>query len=439
MTTKEKKLRKLILAHVKEFHKARVESAALRRSNHIGYAGRVYDDKELINLVDASLDFWLTAGRFAKECEANMAAYIGVKYCSLVNSGSSANLLAICALTSNKLKERRVRPGDEVITTACCFPTTLAPIIQNNLKPVFVDVELGTYNIVPDSIERAINKNKSKAIFIAHTLGNPFNLKKVSEIAKKYKLWLIEDNCDALGAIYNGRRTGSFGDLSTLSFYPAHHITMGEGGAVLTSDPDLRKIVNSFRDWGRDCWCESGIDNACKHRFSWKLGDLPYGYDHKYIYSHIGYNMKLTDMQAAIGLAQIKKLTGFISKRKHNFLRLYSGLKKYEKYLMLPEWSSPAQPSWFCFPITVKSSALFSRNQLTSFLESSGIQTRLIFAGNILRQPAFVDIKKRVVGSLKNTDTVMNNSFIIGIYPGLGDCQIDYILKSFDGFFRSYI
>ena len=382
------------------------------------------------------LGFWLTERKYSKVFESGLKEFLGMKFVSLVNSGSSANLLAISSLTSLKLQDRRLKSGDEVITTASCFPTTLTPIIQNNLKPVFVDIELGSYNIDAEAIEKAINR-RTKAIFIAHTLGNPANLGVIKRIVKKYKMYLVEDNCDALGSKYRGNFTGTFGDISTLSFYPAHHITTGEGGAVITSDLKLHRIINSFRDWGRDCWCESGSDDSCKKRFGWKFGKLPYGYDHKYIYSHIGYNLKMTDLQAAIGVEQLKKLPGFIKKRKQNFLRLYNGLKIYEDDLILPKWSTDSDPSWFCFPLTVRNGVNFKREDLTLFLEKSGIQTRLLFAGNILRQPAFEKIDCRVSGSLKNTDIVMNNSFFIGVYPGIGEEEVSYIIKQFGLFFRS--
>jgi CDP-6-deoxy-D-xylo-4-hexulose-3-dehydrase len=395
----------------------------------------VFNEKEIITLVNSSLDFWLTSGRYTAKFESNLGKFLGVKYSTFVNSGSSANLLAISALRSAKLKAKRLKAGDEVITTASCFPTTLAPIIQNNLVPVFVDVNLGNYNIQTEKIEKAITK-RTKAIYIAHTLGNPADLDLICGLAKKYKLWFVEDNCDALGSKYKGKYTGTFGHISTLSFYPAHQITTGEGGAVITNDNTLNRIIRSFRDWGRDCWCASGDDDSCKSRFNWKFGRLPFGYDHKYVYSHIGYNLKATDMQAAIGVEQLKKLPGFIKRRKENFLRLYQGLKIYDHSLILPECEKIADPAWFCFPITIKAKASFKREEFTLFLENSGIQTRLIFAGNVLRQPAFINIKHRVVGGLDNTDLVMKNSFFIGVYPGIGKSQIDYIIKKFNTFFK---
>lgn len=430
----DKEVRQEIIKKVIEFFKLKQKNKFIPGKTLIHYAGRVYDEAELVNLVDSSLDFWLTAGRYANELEKNLAAFLKTRYCLLVNSGSSANLLAISALTSPLLGNKRLKPGDEVITTACCFPTTLTPIIQNNLIPVFVDVELGTYNIEIENIEKAISRN-TKAIFIAHALGNPANLNKILKIARKYKLWLCEDNCDSLGSKYEGKYTGTFGDISTCSFYPPHMMTMGEGGAVFTSNPLLKKIIMSLRDWGRDCWCESGHDDTCRKRFSQKLGDLPFGYDHKYVYSHIGYNLRVTDMQAAVGLAQLKKLPFFIKKRRQNFEILYKELLKFKDYLILPEWDGVAKPNWFCFPITMRKETACRRNDLTYFLENKKIQTRLIFAGNILRQPGFKNIKRRVAGSLENTDIIMNNSFFIGLYPKLGREEIRYIIKQFDGFF----
>jgi len=430
----EKQIRKEIFDRIKRLYKLRKEQESfIPGKTRINYAGRVYDEKEMISLVDASLDFWLTAGRFAKQFEGELAKFLGMKYCMLANSGSSANLLAISALTSLKLGERRLKFGDEVITTACGFPTTLNPIIQNNLVPVFVDVELRIYNICVDKIEKAITQ-KTKVIFVAHTLGNPVDIDKILKIVKKYNLWFIEDNSDALGSKYNGKYTGTFGDISTCSFYPAHHITMGEGGAVLTNDPLLRRIILSFRDWGRDCWCEPGHDNTCGKRFSWQLGKLPFGYDHKYIYSHIGYNLKITDMQAAIGVEQLKKLPRFIEKRKENFGTLYQGLKRYEKYFILPKATEDSEPSWFGFPLSVKEDAPFTRNEIVNYLEENKIATRMLFGGNLTKQPAYQNVKYRTVGTLKNTDTVMNNLFWLGVYPGITKEKLKYILKIFNKF-----
>ena len=431
-------IKKEIFDKIKELYSLKkANESIVPGKTTIPYAGRVYDEKEIVSLVEASLDFWLTAGRFASQFEKDITRYLGAKYCIITNSGSSANLLAISALTSSKLGKRRLKHGDEVITTACSFPTTIAPIIQNNLIPVFVDVELGTYNVKVEELERAITK-KTKAIFVAHTLGNPFDLASIMEIALKYDLWLIEDNCDSLGAKYNGKYTGTFGHLATFSFYPAHHITMGEGGAVFTNDDVLNRVVRSMRDWGRDCWCKTGTDNTCGKRFNQKIGKLPLGYDHKYIYSHIGYNLKITDMQAAVGVEQIKKLPKFISRRNKNFKILYEGLKKYDSYLILPEWQKNAEPSWFSFPITVREGNGFSRLDLVYFLEEAKIQTRLIFAGNILKQPAFENIKCRIVGDLDNSDIIMNQSFFIGVYPGLRQPEMSYILKQFGLFFKKY-
>jgi len=425
-----------------DIHKKVAEIYELRKSKEtfnpgqdsVNYAGRVYDEKEMISLVDSALDFWLTAGRYADSLEKELANFLGVKHCLLTNSGSSANLLAISALTSPKLGDRRLKPGDEVITTACGFPTTLNPIIQNQLKPVFVDVELGNYNINADLIEGALSK-KTKAICIPHTLGNPFNIEKISEISKKHDLWFIEDNCDALGSKFKNRYTGSFGDLSTLSFYPAHHITMGEGGAVLTNDPLLKEIVASFRDWGRDCWCDPGHDDTCGRRFNWQLGSLPYGYDHKYIYSHIGYNLKVTDMQAAVGLRQLEKLPKFIQDRIKNFEILKDLFLEHENYLILPQVEKGAEPSWFGFPILVREDAPFNRDDIVNFLENNKIATRMLFGGNLIRQPAYEDVNFRVAGSLENTDLVMNNLFWIGVYPGIAEQKMNYVISMVKKFF----
>jgi len=432
----EKRLKGKIFSLVKDFYKAKQRDKFIPGKTPINYAGRVYDEKEMINLVDASLDFWLTSGRHALEFERRLANFLGIKYCLLTNSGSSANLLAISALTSPLLKERRLIPQDEVITTACGFPTTLNPIIQNNLMPVFIDVELGTYNIQVDNIERAISK-KTKAIFIAHGLGNPVNIDKILQLVKKYNLWFIEDNSDALGSKYSQKYTGTFGHISTCSFYPAHHITTGEGGAVLTNDPLLKKIICSFRDWGRDCYCEPGHDNTCGKRFSWQLGKLPFGYDHKYIYSHIGYNLKITDMQAAIGCAQLKKLPKFIERRKRNFHYLYDCLEKYEKYFILPKETENSEPSWFGFPLLVKEKAPFTRNDIVNYLEKNKIATRMLFGGNLIKQPAYNNVKYKIINNLKNTDLVMNHLFWIGVYPGITREHIKFITSIFHKFIRN--
>jgi len=431
------KIRREILEKVREYFASKEKEVFVPGRTMINYGGRVYDEKELVNLVDSSLDFWLTSGRFAQEFESKLAGFLGIKHCMLVNSGSSANLLALGALTSPKLGSKRLKPGDEVITVACGFPTTLNPILQNGLVPVFVDVKLGTYNIDPMIIEKAVSK-KTKAIFVAHTLGNPMDIDIVMSVAKKHGLWLIEDNCDSLGSKYKGRFTGTFGHLSTCSFYPPHHITMGEGGAVLTNDPLLKSIVMSLRDWGRDCWCAPGQDNSCGKRFNKKYGELPFGYDHKYVYSHVGYNLKATDMQAAIGVAQLEKLPGFIKARKKNFNSLYNALKKYGKYLLLPSIEAAADPSWFGFPILVKKNAPFKRAAIVDHLEQHKIATRMMFGGNLLKQPAYLGIKRRVAGGLKNTDLVMNDLFWIGVYPGITKDKLGYIIRTFDGFMKKH-
>lgn len=404
--------------------------------NYIPPSGKILDEEDLANIIDASLDMWLTSGRYGEEFEREFPKYLNSKYCALVNSGSSANLVALTALTSHKLGNRRLKSGDEVITVAAGFPTTIAPIIQNKLIPVFIDIDLKTYDFKEDMLEKAISE-KTKAIFMAHTLGNSFNLDKVMEIAEKYNLWVIEDNCDALGAKYRGRLTGTFGHISTYSFYPAHHITMGEGGAVVTSDPQLFNIIKSIRDWGRDCVCPPGKDNICNNRFNQKHGHLPDGYDHKYVYSHLGYNLKVSDMQAAIGVSQLKKLPEFIQKRKENFNKLYEGLEGLQEYLILPKETKNSEASWFGFTITVKESSKFDRNSLVKYLEDNKIGTRLLFAGNILKQPVFTnnDYEYRIVGDLTNTDIVMKNTFWIGVWPGITDECIGYIINKFNEYF----
>lgn len=398
-------------------------------------AGKVFDEKEICASIDASMDFWLTAGRYAQEFEEKFSKIIGRKYCSLTNSGSSANLLAVSALTSPKLGARQLKPGDEIITVAASFPTTVNPVIQNGLVPVFIDVKLGTYNADERILAEAVT-DKTKGIILAHTLGNPFNMDALLALAKKHNLFVIEDCCDALGSTYNGKPLGSFGDISTFSFYPAHHITMGEGGAVATNDALLKKLINSFRDWGRDCWCDTGQDNSCGKRFCWKLGDLPYGYDHKYIYSHIGYNLKITEMQAAIGVAQLEKLPGFIEARKRNFNMLYQALSRFNEWLILPESEQNAEPCWFGFPITVKDNAGFTRLDLVNFLEENKIATRALFSGNLIKQPAYAEIKHRVHGTLTNTDKIMNDMFWIGVYPGINAEMMAYIIETFNKFFE---
>jgi CDP-4-dehydro-6-deoxyglucose reductase, E1 len=388
-------------------------------------SGKVIDAADIAAVVESALDGWFTTGRFAEDFERKLARFVGVRSASLVNSGSSANLLALTALTSPKLGDRRLKPGDEVITVAAGFPTTVNPIIQNRLVPVFVDVTLPSYEIDVTQLDAA-RSEKTRAIMVAHTLGNVFDLDAVTAFAKKHDLWLIEDCCDALGSTWKGQHVGTFGDIATVSFYPAHHITLGEGGAVLTDKPNLQLLIESFRDWGRDCWCEPGKDNTCGKRFEWQLGSLPCGYDHKYIYSHIGYNLKATDMQAALGTSQIAKLPRFIENRKANFRHLFSALKPLENVLMLPEATRGADPSWFGFPVGVRESAPFKRQELVRTLEAKKIGTRLLFAGNLLRQPAYEGCEYRVVGELKNTDFVMNNVFWIGVYPGLTTEMLDY-------------
>ncbi len=396
-------------------------------------SGKVIDGADVSAVVDSALDAWFTTGRFAEDFERKLARFVGVRCASLVNSGSSANLLAVSALTSPKLGDRRLKPGDEVITVAAGFPTTVNPIIQNRLVPVFVDVTLPTYEIDVTQLEAA-RSEKTKAVIIAHTLGNVFDLDAVMAFVRKYDLWLIEDCCDALGSTWKGRRVGTFGDIATCSFYPAHHITMGEGGAVLTDKPNLQVLIESFRDWGRDCWCDPGKDNTCGKRFDWQLGSLPCGYDHKYTYSHIGYNLKATDMQAALGASQIEKLPHFIDRRKENFAYLRTLLKPLEDCLLLPEATPGSDPSWFGFPIGVREDAPFKREDLIRALEAKKIGTRLLFGGNLLRQPAYEGCEYRVVGNLPNTDFVMNNVFWIGVYPGLTQQMLDFVVKSITDF-----
>jgi CDP-6-deoxy-D-xylo-4-hexulose-3-dehydrase len=396
-------------------------------------SGKVIGANDISSVVESALDAWFTTGRFAEEFERKLARFVGVRCASLVNSGSSANLLALTALTSPKLGNRRLKPGDEVIAVAAGFPTTINPIIQNRLIPVFVDVTLPTCEIDASQLEAA-RSDKTRAIMIAHTLGNVFDLDAVTAFAKKHDLWLIEDCCDALGSTWKGRHVGTFGDIATVSFYPAHHMTLGEGGAVLTDKPNLQLLVDSFRDWGRDCWCEPGKENTCGKRFDWQLGSLPCGYDHKYTYSHIGYNLKATDMQAALGVSQIEKLPYFIERRKENFRYLSKALKPLEDYLMLPEATPGSDPSWFGFPIGVRESAPFKRQDLVRALEAGKIGTRLLFGGNLLRQPAYEDCEFRVVGELKNTDFAMNNVFWIGVYPGLNEQMLNYVAETIVGF-----
>ena len=397
-------------------------------------SGKVFDAEDLRYLVDASLDFWLTTGRFAEEFERTFARYFGVRGASLVNSGSSANLLALSCLTSPKLGERRLRPGDEVITAAAGFPTTVNPIFQNGLVPVFLDASVPTYQLDVRDLDAALSE-KTRAIAIAHTLGNPFDAAAVAAFARRHSLWLVEDCCDALGATFAGRKVGTFGDLATFSFYPAHHITTGEGGCVITDSALLKTLVESFRDWGRDCWCDPGRDNTCGKRFEWQLGDLPEGYDHKYTYSHIGYNLKLTDMQAAVGLAQFRKLPQFIEARRRNFEHLYEGLRPLEDVLILPQKTPAADPSWFGMPLAVRPGAI-RRDGLIRHLEARRIATRLLFGGNLTRQPAYRGARFRVVGDLPGSDFIMANAFWIGLYPGLNQAMLDYIISSITEYAR---
>ncbi len=437
----EQQAREEILKQVKQYCDIYHKGREYHEGDRIPYASRVYDSAEMVNLVDSALEFWLTSGRYTDQFESEFAKYLGVKHCSLVNSGSSANLLAFMALTSPLLGERAIRRGDEVITVAAGFPTTVAPVIQFEAVPVFVDVTIPQYNIDVTMLEEALSE-RTKAVMIAHTLGNPFDIKAVSEFCKKHNLWLIEDNCDALGSTYtlDGEKkfTGTFGDIGTSSFYPPHHMTMGEGGAVYTNDPLLHKCVRSFRDWGRDCVCPSGHDNLCGHRFDRQYGELPLGYDHKYVYSHFGYNLKATDMQAAIGCAQLEKFPGFVERRKHNFRRLKEGLLAagaegvITEKLILPEACENSDPSWFGFLLTCKEGT--DRNKVVRYLEEHGVQTRMLFAGNLTKHPCFDEMRAgsegyRVVGELANTDRIMADTFWIGVYPGMTDEMIDYMTK----------
>lgn len=430
-------LRYQILQLVREYHReAFPKTLFAPGQTPVPVSGKVFDADELVNLIDASLDFWLTTGRYAKDFEKALTEFLGVRYAILTNSGSSANLLAMSALASPLLGERRLRPGDEVITVAAGFPTTVNPILQNGFVPVFVDIQMNTYNVDVTQLDAALSE-RTRAVIMAHTLGNPFDVDAVTDFARRHGLFLIEDACDALGSLYRGRLVGTFGDLATLSFYPAHHITTGEGGAVLTNDPVLKRVVESLRDWGRDCWCEPGVDNTCRKRFGWQLGDLPAGYDHKYTYSHIGYNLKMTDMQAAVGLAQMGKLPWFIQRRKENFSYLHTGLSAFERFLILPQATEHAEPSWFGFPITVREEAPFVRNDLLEYLEERKIVTRLLFGGNLIRQPAYAGIRYKAT-EIKNSDKVMESAFWIGVYPGITIEMLDYVLNVFAEFCRKF-
>jgi CDP-6-deoxy-D-xylo-4-hexulose-3-dehydrase len=429
MAEKAERLRQQILELTAEYHaEAFPAREFVAGTSVVPVSGKVIGAEDICSVVDSALDGWFTTGRFAKDFERKLARFFGVRSASLVNSGSSANLVALSALTSPKLGARALRPGDEVITVAAGFPTTVNPIIQNRLVPVFLDVSLPTYEIDVTRLEEAYSP-KTKAVMVAHTLGNVFNLGAVTEFCRRHNLWLVEDCCDALGSTYKGQKVGTFGDIATVSFYPAHHITMGEGGAVLTDKPALQVLIDSFRDWGRDCWCEPGVDNTCGKRFEWQLGTLPCGYDHKYTYSHVGYNLKATDMQAALGVSQIEKLPYFIERRRENFKYLRAALEGLSDVLMLPVAGADSEPSWFGFPIGVRTDAGFTRDQMTRALEAQKIGTRLVFAGNLLRQPAYEGIECRVVGEMVNTDFVMNNAFWIGVYPGLTTEMLDFVAK----------
>lgn len=439
----EERLRKKVIQAAVRFYKGQQKSGpGFVPGNPIPYAGRVFDEREIVNLIDAALDFWLTAGKYAGQFETNLANFLGVRYCSLTNSGSSANLLALMAMTSPLLGDARIRQEDEVITVAAGFPTTIAPIIQMGAVPVFVDITLPTYNLDANQLEAALSE-KTKAVMVAHTLGNPFDIQRIKSFCDRHHLWLIEDNCDALGSQYffNGdwKYTGTLGDLGTSSFYPPHHITMGEGGAVYTNNILLKRIVESLRDWGRDCWCQSGKDNTCGKRFTQQFGELPLGYDHKYVYSHFGYNLKATDLQAAVGCAQLEKLSGFIMARQQNWLKLRRGLEQLQQWFILPEPAPDTKPSWFGFLLGVRENARFTRNEVVRHLEAKNIQTRMLFAGNILKHPCFEELRSkrqgyRVIGNLSNTDFVTNQCFWVGVYPGMTETMIKTIIRELIAF-----
>lgn len=424
--------------YLKEKIATKINKCVIPGEDYIPVTGKILTEEDIMYGVEATLDGWLTAGRFAEEFERELSRYMGSRFSLLVNSGSSANLLAFYTLTSPKLEERSIKPGDEIITVAAGFPTTINPMLQFGCIPVLLDINIPTYNIKEEDIEAAITP-KTKAIMIAHSLGNPFNLDIVIEVAKKYRLWIIEDDCDSLGATYRGKKTGTFGDLATLSFYPAHHITMGEGGAVLINNGRLKKIAESFRDWGRDCWCAPGKDNTCGQRYCQQLGDLPEGYDHKYTYSHIGFNLKATDMQAAIGLSQLKRADEFIEKRRHNHKTLYDKLKPLEEYFILPEATKNSNPSWFGFMLTIREGNKINRNKLVEYLESHKIGTRLLFGGNLVKQPAYKDSNYRIFKSLENTDRVMHDSFWLGVWPGLNETHYEYILKTISDYLSNNV
>ena len=436
MTSDEKRLREEIFEKVRELYRLRAaETKFIPGETYVSYAGRVYDEREMISLVDSALDFWLTSGRYTELFERNFAAFFKAKHAILCNSGSSANLLALSALTSPKLGGQALRRGDEVITVAAGFPTTVNAIIHNNLVPVFLDVELGSYNVDVRYLEQAIS-SRTRAIMLAHTLGNPYNLDEVMRVAAQHNLIVVEDSCDALGSTYDGKLVGTFGSVATFSFYPAHQITMGEGGALITNDSKLKTAIESFRDWGRDCWCDPGKENTCGKRFAWKSGTLPFGYDHKYIYSHVGYNLKATDLQAAIGVEQLAKLNTFIAQRRENFRLYQEGLREFENAFILPSAAPKSDPSWFGFLLTVRDNAGFTRNQIVEFLEKRKVATRMLFGGNLLRQPAYEHVIHRVVGELKVTDKIMKDTFWIGVYPGIDQERVQYVIDQFQAFFR---
>ena len=430
MANEADELRAAILKQVGEYHAAAFPPREfIPGETPVPISGKVFDAAEIQLLVDAGLDFWLTTGRYAEQFESEFASFFGLRYALLTNSGSSANLLALSCLTSPSLKAKALKPGDEVITVAAGFPTTLNPIIQNGLTPVMVDVDIPTYNVDVSQLEAAFSE-RTRAVMFAHTLGNPFDVPRVAEFVKKHDLWWIEDCCDAVGATYNGKHVGTFGDLATVSFYPAHHITMGEGGCVLTDRPALKTLIESFRDWGRDCWCVPGAANTCGKRFDWQLGDLPHGYDHKYTYSHVGYNLKLTDMQAAIGVAQLEKLPTFIEARRRNFKFLFDGLSDLQQFFILPAATPDSDPSWFGFPLAVRPEAPFTRDHVLRYLDERKIATRLLFGGNLLRQPAYQGIQHRKVGDLRNSDFVMNHVLWMGVWPGLSQEMLTFVIET---------